>query len=147
MLSFVKRSGRLTPSQEKGLTELWDDYAIEPQGVLDFAKIFGNTHDVVLEIGFGNGDTLVEMAQANPALNYVGIEVYEAGIGRLINSAHIKQLNNLKVMRGDAVEFLSANIADNSLARFQLFLGVYVWALCVFLKFLFASNISIICCA
>jgi hypothetical protein len=37
---------------------LWDDYAIEPQGVLDFAKIFGNTHDVVLEIGFGNGDTL-----------------------------------------------------------------------------------------
>jgi tRNA G46 methylase TrmB len=66
---------------------LWDDYAIEPQGVLDFAKIFGNTHDVVLEIGFGNGDTLVEMAQANPALNYVGIEVYEAGIGRLINSA------------------------------------------------------------
>jgi tRNA (guanine-N7-)-methyltransferase len=60
-------------------------------------------------------------AQANPALNYVGIEVYEAGIGRLINSAHIKQLNNLKVMRGDAVEFLSANIADNSLARFQLF--------------------------
>jgi tRNA (guanine-N7-)-methyltransferase len=128
------------------------------------------------------------MAQANPALNYVGIEVYEAGIGRLINSAHIKQLNNLKVMRGDAVEFLSANIADNSLARFQLFfpdpwhkkkhhkrrivqqdflnllakklkigsnllkgrnsgLGVYIWALCVFLKFLFVSNISIICCA
>jgi tRNA (guanine-N7-)-methyltransferase len=119
--SFVKRSGRLTPAQEKGLTELWDDYAIEPQGVLDFAKIFGNTHDVVLEIGFGNGDTLVEMAQANPALNYVGIEVYEAGIGRLINSAHIKQLHNLKVMRGDGVEFLNANIADNSLARFQLF--------------------------
>jgi tRNA (guanine-N7-)-methyltransferase len=39
--SFVKRSGRLTPSQEKGLTELWDDYAIEAQGVLDFTKIFG----------------------------------------------------------------------------------------------------------
>jgi tRNA (guanine-N7-)-methyltransferase len=54
-------SGRLTPAQKKGLTELWDDYAIEAQGVLDFAKIFGNTHDVVLEIGFGNGDTLVEM--------------------------------------------------------------------------------------
>ncbi|VVM18993.1 hypothetical protein BSPWISOXPB_2445, partial [uncultured Gammaproteobacteria bacterium] len=38
--SFVKRSGRLTASQEKGLTELWDDYAIEAQGVLDFTKIF-----------------------------------------------------------------------------------------------------------
>jgi hypothetical protein len=39
---FFKRSGRLTASQEKGLTELWDDYAIEAQGVLDFTKIFGN---------------------------------------------------------------------------------------------------------
>jgi tRNA (guanine-N7-)-methyltransferase len=85
--SFVKRSGRLTPAQKKGLTELWDDYAIEPQGVLDFAKIFGNTHDVVLEIGFGNGDTLVEMAQANPALNYVGIEVYEAGKKKQLKSS------------------------------------------------------------
>jgi tRNA (guanine-N7-)-methyltransferase len=119
--SFVKRSGRLTASQEKGLTQLWGDYAIEPQGVLDFAQIFGNVHDVVLEIGFGNGDTLVEMAQDNPELNYVGIEVYEAGIGRLINSTYIKQLSNVKVMRGDAIEFLNDNIADNSLARFQLF--------------------------
>jgi tRNA (guanine-N7-)-methyltransferase len=48
------------------------------------------------------------MAQENLELNYVGIEVYEAGIGRLINSANIKQINNLKVMRGDAVAFLSA---------------------------------------
>jgi hypothetical protein len=44
-----------------------------------------------LKIGFGNGDTLVEMAQANPALNYVGIEVYEAGIGRLINILFLVQ--------------------------------------------------------
>jgi tRNA (guanine-N7-)-methyltransferase len=83
--SFVKRSGRLTASQEKGLTELWDDYAIEAQGVLDFTKIFGNNNDVVLEIGFGNGDTLVAMAQENLELNYVGIEVYEAGIGHSKN--------------------------------------------------------------
>ncbi|SMN00313.1 tRNA (guanine46-N7-)-methyltransferase [uncultured Candidatus Thioglobus sp.] len=119
--SFVKRSGRLTPSQQKGLNELWKDYAIEPQGQLDFVEIFGNKNEVVLEIGFGNGDTLVAMAQANPTLNYVGIEVYEAGIGRLINSAHTKQLKNLKVIRGDAVEFLNNNIADDSLSQLQLF--------------------------
>ena len=119
--SFVRRSGRLTASQEKGLTELWDDYAIAPSGLLNFAKIFANAQEVVLEIGFGNGDTLVQMAENNPQFNYVGIEVYEAGIGRLINSAHTKQLANLKVMRGDAVEFLNANIADDSLAGLQLF--------------------------
>jgi tRNA (guanine-N7-)-methyltransferase len=119
--SFVRRSGRLTPSQEKGLTELWNDYAIEPQSVLDFSHIFGNDNNVVLEIGFGNGDTLVQMAQENPQLNYVGIEVYEAGIGRLINSAHVKKLTNLKVLKGNAVEFLNDNITDNSLTKLQLF--------------------------
>lgn len=119
--SFVKRSGRLTASQQKALTELWIHYAIEPRGMVDFAQIFGNTQDVILEIGFGNGDALVEMAQKNPQFNYVGIEVYEAGIGCLINSTHTKQLSNLKVMRGDAVELLKTNINDNSLARLQLF--------------------------
>lgn len=119
--SFVKRSGRLTPSQERGLTKLWDDYAINPQGVLDFPHIFGNDNSVVLEIGFGNGDTLVEMAEQNPQFNYVGVEVYKAGIGRLISNAHSRQLTNLKVLKGDAVEFLENNIADNSLNKVQLF--------------------------
>lgn len=120
--SFVKRSGRLTPSQQRGLKELWSYYAIEPSaGLIDFSAVFGNDNPVVLEIGFGNGDTLVEMAGQNPQFNYVGIEVYEAGIGRLISSVHSKNLTNLKVLRGDAVEFLENNIADNSLNKVQLF--------------------------
>lgn len=120
--SFVRRAGRLTPSQQKGLSELYRDYAIEPTTeLIDFADIFNNNHEVVLEIGFGNGNTLLEMAEKNPQLNYVGIEVYEAGIGRLINSTHNKQLKNLKVMKGDAVEILKNNIADNSLSKMQLF--------------------------
>ncbi len=120
--SFVRRAGRLTPSQQKGLTELWQNYAIEPStGLIDFVKVFNNNQEVVLEIGFGNGDTLIEMAEKNPQLNYVGIEVYEAGIGRLINSSHTKQLKNLKVMKGDAIEILKNNIADNTLTKVQLF--------------------------
>ena len=120
--SFVRRAGRLTPSQEKGLSELYRDYAIEPvTDWIDFVEIFNNNHEIVLEIGFGNGDTLLEMAEKNPQLNYVGIEVYEAGIGRLINSTHNKQLKNLKIMKGDAVEILKNNIADNSLIKVQLF--------------------------
>lgn len=120
--SFVRRSGRLTPSQAKGLTELWGDYAIEPfDELLDFNATFGNDNAVVLEIGFGNGDTLVEMAEQNPQLNYVGIEVYEAGIGRLISNAYSKKLDNLKILKGDAVEFLENNIADSCLTKVQLF--------------------------
>lgn len=119
--SFVKRYRRLTPLQEKILTELWGNYAIDPQNVLNFAEIFVNDNPVALEIGFGNGDTLVQMAQENPQLNYVGVEVYEAGIRRLINNTHSKQLKNLKVLKGDAIEFLENNIADDSLSRVQLF--------------------------
>ncbi|SFV68661.1 tRNA (guanine46-N7-)-methyltransferase [hydrothermal vent metagenome] len=119
--SFVRRSGRLTPSQQKGLTHLWADYALEDRNIINFTDVFANDNDVVLEIGFGNGDTLVQMAEKNPQLNYVGIEVYEAGIGRLINNTHNKQLKNLKVIKGDAVEILKNNIADNSLSKVQLF--------------------------
>ncbi len=104
--SFVRRSGRLTPSQQKGLTNLWHRYALEATDIIDFAMVFNNNNEVVLEIGFGNGDTLIKMAEQNPQLNYIGIEVYEAGIGRLINNADIKQLKNLKVIKGDAVEIL-----------------------------------------
>ncbi|WXU00460.1 MAG: tRNA (guanine-N(7)-)-methyltransferase [Catillopecten margaritatus gill symbiont] len=117
----MRRSGRLTLSQKRGLTELWADYSIESKRVINFETIFGNDNPVVLEIGFGNGDTLVQMAQENPQLNYVGIEVYEAGIGRLISGAHSKGLTNLKVLKGDAVAFLTDNIADNSLSKVQLF--------------------------
>ncbi len=119
--SFVKRSSRLTVSQTQGLKELWDDYAIMPNGVIDFSQVFGNIQDVVLEIGFGNGNSLIKMAQNNPQLNYVGIEVYEAGLGCLINNIHTKQLKNLKVMRGDAVEILETNIANDALSGLQLF--------------------------
>ncbi|RUA04983.1 MAG: tRNA (guanosine(46)-N7)-methyltransferase TrmB [Gammaproteobacteria bacterium] len=119
--SFVRRSGRLTLSQKRGLTELWADYSIETDKTIDFEIVFGNDNPVVLEIGFGNGDTLVNMAKDNPQLNYVGVEVYEAGIGRLISSTHSNALKNLKVLKGDAVEFLEAIIAGDTLSGMQLF--------------------------
>jgi tRNA (guanine-N7-)-methyltransferase len=119
--SFVRRAGRLTLAQKKGLTLLWHNYALEPTNLLNFVEIFGNDNEVVLEIGFGNGDTLLEMAEKNPDKNYIGIEVYEAGLGGLINNIDKKQLTNLKVMRGDAMEILKNNIANHSLSRVQLF--------------------------
>jgi tRNA (guanine-N7-)-methyltransferase len=119
--SFVRRAGRLTIAQEKGLTLLWADYALEPINTINFVEVFGNNNEIVLEIGFGNGDTLLEMAEKNQDKNYIGIEVYEAGLGGLINNIHKQQITNLKVIRGDAMEILKNNIANNSLTRVQLF--------------------------
>ena len=102
--SFVKRSGRLSKAQAIGLNELWNDYGVNiTKKTLDFDELFSNNNDITLEVGFGNGDSLLEMAIQQPNLNFLGIEVYEAGVGRLINEASKNKLTNLKIIKEDAV--------------------------------------------
>ena len=120
--SFVKRSGRLSKAQAIALHELWPNYGVRlTDNQLNFGELFMNSHDVTLEVGFGNGDSLLEMATQQPKQNFLGIEVYEAGVGRLINEANKYQLSNLKIIKEDAVEVLQNHIPDDSLSKFQLF--------------------------
>ena len=120
--SFVRRSGRLTEGQKSGLNELWSDFGVDlPEGKIDLTLLFAKQQPTVLEIGFGNGDSLLEMAINTPNQNFLGIEVYEAGVGRLINEANKHQLTNLKIIKADAVEVLKYHIKDNSFETFQLF--------------------------
>jgi tRNA (guanine-N7-)-methyltransferase len=120
--SFVRRSGRLSKAQSIGLNELWNDYGVDlNEKKLDFDKLFVSKNNVTLEVGFGNGDSLLEMAIDQPNQNFLGVEVYEAGVGRLINEANKNKLSNLKIIKDDAVEVLTNNILDNSISHFQLF--------------------------
>ena len=120
--SFVKRSGRLSKGQSLGLTELWRDYGIDiDKKMLDLEGIFSNQNDITIEIGFGNGDSLLEMAIKQPDMNFLGIEVYEAGVGRLVNEASKKNVSNLRVIKEDAVEVIENNIPDKSISHCQLF--------------------------
>ena len=120
--SFVRRSGRLSKAQATALNELWSNYGVNlTDKHLNFGELFMNSHDVTLEVGFGNGDSLLEMAIEQPYQNFLGIEVYEAGIGRLINEANKRQLSNLKIIKEDAVKVLQNHIADDGLSKFQLF--------------------------
>ena len=120
--SFVRRSGRISKAQSIGLNELWHDYGVNlNEKKLDFNKLFLSKNNVTLEVGFGNGDSLLEMAIDQPNQNFLGIEVYEAGVGRLINEANKNKLSNLKIIKDDAVEVLTNNILDNSISHFQLF--------------------------
>jgi len=120
--SFVRRSGRLSKAQSIGLNELWNDYGVDlSEKKLDFDKLFVSKNKVTLEVGFGNGDSLLEMAIEQPNQNFLGIEVYEAGVGRLINEAYKNKITNLKIIKDDAVEVLTTNILDNSVSHFQLF--------------------------
>ena len=120
--SFVLRTGRLSEFQRNAMNANWPQYGLDYQDQpFDFAAIFGNQNPVVLEIGFGMGSSLVEMAAANPDRNYLGIEVHTPGVGACIAYAVEKGVKNLRVICHDATEILRDSIADQSLGGLQLF--------------------------
>lgn len=120
--SFVRREGRLTPGQQRALTDLWPKFGIPfTDGKLAFNTIFGNSNPVTLEIGFGNGESLAKMAAAAPERNFVGIEVHRPGVGNLLKQCQEQELNNVRVMTEDAVEILTSMIPDQSLDMIQIF--------------------------
>ena len=120
--SFVRRAGRLTPGQKLAIDKLWPGYGIDStQGMLDYAQLFGRTAPTALEIGFGNGQALLNMAALDPETNFIGIEVHTPGVGALLASIEQQQLTNLRVIQADAVEVLKQNIPDSSLSAVYLF--------------------------
>ena len=120
--SFVRREGRLTKGQEKALEELWPvmgiDFAPAP---LDMVALFGREAPVVLEIGFGMGASLVEMAKNAPEKNFIGIEVHRPGVGACLSSAAEAGVTNLRLFCHDAVEVLEQMIPEQSIDTLQLF--------------------------
>lgn len=120
--SFVIRSGRMTEGQRAAFADWWPQYGLSLQdGPLHTQEVFGNNHPLVVEVGFGMGDSLLAMAEAAPDINFIGIEVHPPGVGRLISSAGRLGLPNLRVYMADATDVLSDCIADSSLMRFQLY--------------------------
>lgn len=124
--SFVKREGRLTKAQAKAIEENWPTMGLSiEQGLLDLDAVFAReaSHKTkrILEIGFGMGKSLVEMAAADRSADFIGIEVHRPGVGACLASAQEAELTNLRVFEHDAVEVLDISIADESLDRLQLF--------------------------
>ncbi|MCK5894125.1 MAG: tRNA (guanosine(46)-N7)-methyltransferase TrmB [Endozoicomonadaceae bacterium] len=121
--SFVVRAGRMTAGQQKGFDEYWPTYGlILEQGWLDIEKTFGRQAETVLEIGFGMGLSLLSMAAAVPAKNFIGVEVYRPGVGSLLNEVGKAGLDNIRVYCHDAVEVLRKCIVDASLDQVQIYL-------------------------
>lgn len=120
--SFVKREGKLTKGQSNAIELLWPDYGVDlDEQKLDLGTLFGRTAFTVLEIGFGNGLSLAEMALANPQQNFFGIEVHTPGVGSLLVKVKQDDLHNVRVSKDDAVLVLEQQIVDESLDRVQIF--------------------------
>lgn len=120
--SFVRREGRLTPGQQKALDELWPQFGIDDNHeLLDLDQLFGRQAPRVLEIGFGNGASLAQMAKNQPEQDFIGIEVHRPGVGQLLKAIQTDELSNVRVACTDAVELLKHRIADKSLDRIQIY--------------------------
>ena len=112
----------MTPGQQRAFDHNWDRWGLEiGDGPLDFDTVFGRAGPRVLEIGFGMGQSLVAMAAAAPATNFVGIEVHRPGVGKLLHGRAEQEVGNIRVYCHDAVEILRDCIPRDSLDTVQIF--------------------------
>lgn len=123
IVSFARRDGRMKASRKERLKTLWPLYGLNMEGedYLNWQGVFGRDAPRVLEIGFGDGQSLLEMALNHPEWDFIGIDVYQSGITALLARMDAKQISNLRVFSEDAVTVLSKKIPDNSLERVQIF--------------------------
>ena len=120
--SFVERQGKIAPAHRALIQALWPKYSLPLiKQQLDIEQTFGRQAPVILEIGFGDGRALLANAKLHPHINFIGIEVYKAGVAKLLLGLQAEKLNNVRIYCADALEVLTNCIADQSLEQVQLF--------------------------
>ncbi len=120
--SFVNRRSHITQGQQEALDNWLKKWSIEygPR-LLDLPAAFGRVAPTILEIGFGMGETTEQIALARPDDNFLGVEVFNAGVGALLKRIESSGLNNIRIIQHDAVEVLRDMIAAESLAGVHIY--------------------------
>ncbi|WP_428353052.1 tRNA (guanosine(46)-N7)-methyltransferase TrmB [Methyloprofundus sp.] len=111
----------MTAAQKQALDTLWGKYCLDHEASCDFATIFGRSAPVILEIGFGNGESLAKTAVENPDQDYIGIEVHKPGVGNLLAQLERQDISNVRIFYHDAIEILEKCIPAHSLSAVHLF--------------------------
>ena len=131
--TFMKRRTHMNKNAELALTAPeFSEYLVnnsfgdgDLSGIDNLRALFadspnGSDAPLTLEIGFGLGDSFIEMAAAEPARNFVGVEVHEPGIGKCAYMAGTQDLSNVKIINGDAIQLLK-QLPENHIDRIQLY--------------------------
>ena len=120
--SYRLRGVRITPAQQVARDTLWAKFGIEFQeSLLDLSTSFTKTQPVVMEIGYGMGEATWQIAQANPSVNYLGVEVHMPGVGKLMAKLNEFELTNVKLIERDVFEVFHYMIADGVLDGVHLY--------------------------
>jgi len=132
VVSYVRRSPRMTQSQKAWLGAYRDRWVIEvtrgdlatsvgPQPFLDLAAVFGRRAPLIIEVGSGHGETLVAAAQERPGLDFLGFEVFEASIAATLGKIAAAGLDNVRLVAADAVSGLTHLVPDHTVAELWVF--------------------------
>jgi tRNA (guanine-N7-)-methyltransferase len=109
---FGRRRGRtLRPGQKTRISELLPRLAITipASGPLDIGSVFGvRPPSVWLEIGFGGGEHLAQLAEQHPQTGFIGCEVFENGIAKLLARIEQGRLDNIRIFAEDARLMIAA---------------------------------------
>jgi tRNA (guanine-N7-)-methyltransferase len=120
--SYVLRAGRVSVAQQRAIDTLQPRYGIPYVArPLDLAQAFGRSAPVILEIGFGMGDSTAVIAQAHPENDYLALEVHTPGVGNLLKLIDSENLKNVRIIQHDAVEVLRDMIADGAFDGVHIF--------------------------
>ena len=120
--SFVNRRSHMTQGQQQALDAYLDKWSLPYRAeVLDLSQTFGRSAPTILEIGFGMGETTEQIALARPQDNFLGVEVFNAGVGALLKRIETSTLENIRIVQHDAVEVLRDMVAPNSLAGVHIY--------------------------
>ena len=123
--SYIIREGRLTTGQQQALDRLLPEFGLSvghfPDKSFQPAAIFGRELPITMEIGFGDGEALLEMAKNNPDHGFIGLEVHRPGVGHLLLEAEKRSLTNIRVFNDDAVDVLNSAIGDQIIDKVCLF--------------------------
>jgi len=111
----------MTGGQRRALHALLPEYGLDPDAPVDLPDVFGRHAPLTLEIGFGNGDALLAMAQASPHEDFIGIEVHRPGVGHLLLALERQGLQNVRIFTADAVQVLHTALPDDCLDRVLLY--------------------------
>jgi len=120
--SFVMRRGHISVAQERALDELFPHYELAYEKTpLNAQKLFGRKAPLVLEIGCGMGETTAAIAKAHPEIDFLGCEVFAAGVGALSKLIEENGLRNVRIARHDAVEIVRDMLPEASLDGIHIF--------------------------
>ena len=120
--SFVAHRAHMTPSQKDAFDRLLPVWGLAyKREVLDLLATYKREAPTVLEIGFGMGETTLKIAQARPKDNFLGVEVFPAGVGALLKRIEDSGTENIRIIQHDAVEVVRDMILPTTLAGVHIY--------------------------